>query len=174
MVLRCRTSSSQPRRPDVARARSQPPPRLADPAALDGAEIIRRLFLLTIERNRRYASFVYRKERRGERKRRHPARDPRHVGAQGAAARADAWLGYYRTHRTMVRERASVGAGHAVSRALPPRTSGPDSIRVEGHGEQSPRTVLLVDPPRPSAFQRRTGAVAAHLPRRQPGARGDH
>src|SRR5260370_32154325 len=45
---------------------------------------------------------------------------------------------------------------------------------MEGPREQAPRALLLADAPWPPAFQRRARAVAPHVSRGQPGARGDH
>src|SRR5688572_8355998 len=77
-------------------------------------------------------------------------------------------MGHHRTDRAMVGKRTAAGAGHAVSRALPARAPRPDSIRVEGHRQQPPRTVLLADAHGTEAVYRRAHAVAAHVPRGEP------
>ena len=46
-------------------------------------------------------------------------------------------------------EGTAARAGHALSGALSARAAGAHSIRVEGHREQPPRPVLLVDARRP-------------------------
>src|SRR5262245_19007789 len=83
-----------------------------------------RALLLTVERSCGILLWAIERSRRGDRQRRSPAGYARHAGAEGAAARADARMGHYRTHRTMVGEHPATWPGDALPCPLSSRTTG--------------------------------------------------
>src|SRR5262245_57800111 len=73
----------------------------------------------------------------------------------------------------MVRACPAARPRHAVPRPLSAGAPSADPIRVEDDREQPARPVLRIDASRAPTTRGRAGAVAPHVPRRQPGAGRD-